>query len=87
MEMDITGFIESSELGILGDVRYGFIDIKTKTLKHIKVIIASFTEYDTLSVGERVHVQGVSFSDRNIIIASKISRQTVDSSQIRILRQ
>lgn len=76
MEVDITGLIESSELGKTGHITFGFIGVKTDKLKRIKVKVTARTDYDTLSVGERVHIRGVLFSNsyRYQLVAREISK-------------
>ncbi len=72
-EKIFTGSITSAQLGNMGKTVYGFIGIETDDKLNLKIKIASFTQYDTLEIGSRVHVVAESIGNMDVLTARQIS--------------
>ena len=70
----IEGKIVSSNLGEFSKKRivYGYLGIETSDKKHLKVKVDSYTEYETLKIGDEVEVEVHILTGTDILVAKKI---------------
>ena len=82
MKEAIEGKIVSSNLGEFSKKRivYGYIGIETPDKKHFKVKIDSYTEHETLTIGDEVIVEVHALTGTDILVARKIHLKSTDGS-------
>ena len=70
----ITGTIVARELGTFGanEILYGFLTLRDDSGDQKRVKVDSYTEWDTLSVGDSVEIHAVELGTRHIIVARRI---------------
>jgi hypothetical protein len=73
MHSVVTGTITSSDISVMGKLKYGYLGIETDEKDHFKVKVTAFTKYDTLDVGTRVSIELESVSDTELLTAKTIS--------------
>ena len=78
----IEGKIVSSNLGEFSKKRiiYGYIGIETSDKKHFKVKVDSYTEHETLTIGDEVIVEVHALTGSDILVARKIQLKSTDAS-------
>lgn len=74
MDDIIEGKIVASNMGEFSKKRimYGFLGIETSDKKHFKVKVDSYTEYETLKLGDEVEVEVHALAGTDILVARKI---------------
>ncbi|MHA2058953.1 MAG: hypothetical protein ACW979_15145 [Candidatus Thorarchaeota archaeon] len=73
MERTFTGSIISAELGNMGKKPYGYISVETEEQEQLRIKVAASTSYDTLDVGERVHIVAETIGNMNMMTAKTVS--------------
>jgi hypothetical protein len=73
MQSVVTGTITSSNISVMGKLKYGYLGIETDEKDHFKVKVTAFTKYDTLDVGTRVSIELESVGDTELLTAKTIS--------------
>lgn len=82
MDDIIEGKIVASNMGEFSKRRimYGFLGIETSDKKHFKVKVDSYTEYDTLKLGDEVEVEVHTLAGTDILVARKINLKSGEES-------
>jgi hypothetical protein len=73
MNSMITGTITSSDIGIMGKVRYGYIGVETEKKENYKVKITAFTKSETFEIGSKVTIELQTIGDTGLLNAKTIS--------------
>ena len=70
----VKGKIISADLGRFSkkEIVYGYIGVELPDKSHIKVKIDSYTEHETLSVGEEVVVEYEKLANTDILVARTV---------------
>ena len=71
------GKIQATQLGTFGpkEIQYGYITLLTRSKKHVKIKVDSFTWYETLEIGQMVDVETEKLGKTDIWVARKIMSQ------------
>ena len=74
MNGKIHGKIVSTNLGEFSKTRivYGYIGIELPDKTHLKVKVDSYTQYETLNMGDEVIIETETLANTDIIVARKI---------------
>ncbi len=77
MSKTVEGPIVSAQLGEFGDKRlkYGFISIENEAKDHIRVKIDSYTEFESLDIGDQVVAEVEQLGNTNVLHALKVSKR------------
>jgi hypothetical protein len=78
MDNEIEGKIVSSAVAAFGNtgITYGYIGVQTDSGERMKIKVDSYTEYETLEMGEHVRIETHSLGDTRVIVARRIERTT-----------
>ncbi len=73
-QFTLIGKIIANQLGKFGsrEIIYGYLTIEEETGKHTRIKVDSYTEWDTLSIGDMVEIQATELGNTGIITARRV---------------